>query len=55
VNEISTNHPSVLRRFGVLLAILVLSSAAVLAQSAPPASGEVEKRVDSILSRMTLE
>ncbi len=51
----SMNGPRLSRGIGSLLAILILSSAAVLAQSAPPASGDVEKRVQSILSRMTLE
>jgi beta-glucosidase len=55
MSETSMNNPSALRRFTVLLVILILSSVTLAAQPAPPASGDVEKRIDAILSRMTLE
>jgi beta-glucosidase len=55
MSEASINNPGMLRRISFPLAILILSSTSVLAQSAPSASGDVEKRVDAILSRMTLE
>jgi len=55
MSETSMNRPCALRRICSVLAVLILASASLLAQSAPPSSPDGEKRVDSILSRMTLE
>src|ERR1700685_2404851 len=43
------------RKFGVILALFLVAITAALVQSAISAPGDVEQRVEAILSKMTLE